>query len=141
MEAATGELNPAPLARVAGSIPWMISRAGWRPSTSPKATASARPPWWLLGAADHPGNGVDSAGSRMNIENAADTFPTLAPGTYEVTAFSYSAGTDTSDLQPFLAVNTGGDEYLVLWAGPAAAASGSNSVTTVPRATARFTRD
>ncbi len=81
--------------------------------------------------AGHPAGSVDSAGSRMNIENAPETFPTLAAGTYEVTAFTYAAGSDPADLQPFLAANTGGDNYVVLWAGPAAPASGSNAVTVV----------
>ena len=76
--------------------------------------------------------GVDSAGTRMNIENSDESFPTLPPGTYNVRDFTYVAGADTEDLQPFLATNVSGDEYIVIWVGPSEPASGSDDVTTVP---------
>jgi hypothetical protein len=85
--------------------------------------------------ADHAGSGVDSAGSRMNIEKFDDTFPTLPAGTYDVTEFEYSNSVDTSEIQPFLVVNTGGDsEYSVIWIGPTEEAPGDDDIVTTPYA-------
>jgi len=62
----------------------------------------------------HPGADVDGGVSRMIIENTAGTFPNLPAGIYDVTNFQFSASADTSDIQPFLAVNPGGDNYSVI---------------------------
>ena len=58
----------------------------------------------LLGiGSDHPATGVDSAGSRMNIQTSTGTFQTLAAGTYDVVDFGYSTSASVADVQPFLA--------------------------------------
>ncbi|MDA0814206.1 MAG: hypothetical protein O3C21_17680 [Verrucomicrobia bacterium] len=80
--------------------------------------------------ADHPAGNVDSAGSRMNIENADDTFPTLRAGTYDVAAFEYSTSSDVADIQPFLAVSIADDEYSVIWVGPTEESPGTDDIVT-----------
>ncbi|MGK0188330.1 MAG: hypothetical protein ACI9R3_004122 [Verrucomicrobiales bacterium] len=93
---------------------------------------------------DHEGSDVDSAGARMNIEKFDETFPTLPAGTYDVTAFEYSNSTDTSEIQPFLVVNTGFDsEYSVIWIGPTEEAPGDDDIVSTPydAGTQQFTLD
>ncbi len=81
--------------------------------------------------ADLDGFEVDSAGTRLNIEKFDETFPTLPAGTYDVTEFEYSNSADTSEIQPFLVVNTGGEsEYSVIWFGPTEEAPGDDDIVT-----------
>jgi len=75
-------------------------------------------------------NDVDSAGTRMNIDDSDNGSPNLAAGTYNVTNFMYGASTNTDDIQPFLARLTGDNAYEVLWVGPTFAAAGSDSIAT-----------
>jgi len=81
---------------------------------------------------DHAATDVDSAGARMNIENADGTFPTLGAGDYDVTDFQYSNSADSSNIQPFLATLTGEDAYSVVWVGPTAAAPGTDNIVATP---------
>ena len=72
---------------------------------------------------------VDSAGSRLNIDNTI--FPNLATGTYDVLDFEYSASTNRGNVQPFLAVLTGTDMYDVIWVGPTMASPVLGGIETV----------
>lgn len=81
---------------------------------------------------------LDSAGSRLNIDNTV--FPNLPAATYDVVDFEYSASANPGNLQPFLAALTGANQYTVLWVGPTASSPGAG-INTVPYApgTEQFT--
>jgi hypothetical protein len=90
------------------------------------ATGTAQAQTQIGIGSDHAAGDVDSAGSRMNIENSDDTFPSLPTGTYDVTDFKYSTSAAAADIQPFLAVSTADDEYSVIWAGPTEESPGTD---------------
>lgn len=71
----------------------------------------------------------DSAGSRLNIEEATTA---LSAGGYLVTSFEYFNSSNTSNVQPFLALKTGAQDYTILWVGPTAAAPGSSGIVSIP---------
>jgi len=76
------------------------------------------------------GTGVDTAGTRLNIDEAGAS---LLAGAYGVTSFDYRATANDGDLQPFLAKLVGTNSYEVLWAGDRFDAdAGSQSVAFAP---------
>ncbi|MCA9271133.1 MAG: hypothetical protein KDA41_21775, partial [Planctomycetales bacterium] len=59
--------------------------------------------------------GADS-GERLNIDQANPS-ATLAPGTYNVSDFSFWSTATTGSVTPFLAQQRSGDSYTTLWVG------------------------
>jgi Glycosyl hydrolases family 16 len=70
-------------------------------------------------------------GDRLNVATSGTAVsPSVPPGSYSVSDFSFETGSSTGTVRPFLAQLVAPNSYEVVWVGPAAAAGGAavNSV-------------
>jgi len=87
-------------------------------------TFAAVAPAAMIGYGPGIGSGLDSSGSRLNVD---ELFTTLPAGRYQVTQFAVNAGSTSGNVTPFLSRLTGADTYQTLWVGPAFTPTGTGA--------------